>query len=96
VLRGGPVLLDAVAATVVLGVQLAGPVVALVWMVNCFVAVLSRLAPNMNVFFSVGMVMTNVAGIMLFGIALPYMLTVHIGAIAESTVWMIRILKLVA
>jgi flagellar biosynthetic protein FliR len=96
VLRGGPVLLDAVAATVVLGVQLAGPVVALVWMVNCFVAVLSRLAPNMNVFFSVGMVMTNVAGIMLFGIALPYLLTVHIGALAESTIWMIRILKLVA
>ncbi len=95
VLRGGPVLLDAVAATIVLGVQLAGPVVALVWMVNCFVAVLSRLAPNMNVFFSVGMVMTNVAGIVLFGVALPYLLTVHAGALADSATWMSRLLVLV-
>ncbi len=95
VLKGGPVLLDAVAATLVLGVQLAGPVVALVWMVNCFVAVLSRLAPNMNVFFSVGMVMTNVAGILLFGVALPYLLTMHAGALADSTTLMTRVLVLV-
>lgn len=95
VLAGGPILLDAVSATIVLGVQLAGPVVAMVWMVNCFVAVLGRLAPNMNVFFAVGMVMTNVAGIVLFGIALPYMLSVHSTALAETTTWMARMLAMV-
>jgi flagellar biosynthetic protein FliR len=95
VLRGGPVLLDSIAATLVLGVQLAGPVVALVWMVNCFVAVLSRLAPNMNVFFSVGMVLTNVAGILLFAIALPVLLTVHLSALTDATEWMGNVLDLV-
>jgi flagellar biosynthesis protein FliR len=95
VLLGGPVVLDAIAATLLLGVQLSGPCVALVWMVNCFVAVLSRLAPNMNVFFSVGMVMTNVAGILLFGVALPFMLLVHQSALTEVTTWMVRLLSLV-
>ncbi len=91
-LSSGVVLLEAIAATVVLGVQLSGPVVALVWMVNVFVAVLSRLAPNMNVFFSVGMVLTNVAGILLFGLALPYLLLVHHGALSQSADWMLRLL----
>ncbi len=94
-LSSGQVLLNAVASTLVLGVQLSGPVVALVWMVNVFVAVLSRLAPNMNVFFSVGMVLTNVAGILLFGVALPYLVMVHHGALSASSDWMLQLLAVV-
>ena len=88
----GQVLIDVVTATIVLGLRLAGPVLALVWLVNVFVAVLIKLAPNMNVFFSIGMIMTNVAGLLLFALGLPILLTVHNGAMQEAVAWMGRML----
>ena len=62
---------------VALGVQLAGPVIVLVLMINLFVGMLTRLAPKMNVFFSVGMSVTGTAGIFIFALALPWMLMTH-------------------
>lgn len=70
-------LVDAVEVTIVLGFQLASPLIALVFLVNVFIGVLSRLAPKMNVFFSVGMTLNSVAGIWLFAVALPWMLSAH-------------------
>ncbi len=60
-----------------LGVQLAGPVVVLVLLINIFTGMLTRLAPKMNVFFSVGMSITGTAGIFVFASALPWMLITH-------------------
>ena len=47
------------------GLRLAAPVLALVFLVNCFVAVLAKLAPSMNVFFSIGFILTSLAGLAL-------------------------------
>lgn len=65
----GPVLLS--------GLQLAGPAVVLVFLVNCFIAVLARLAPSMNVFFSIGFLLTMLAGMYLFFISFPQLLEIH-------------------
>jgi flagellar biosynthetic protein FliR len=84
-LAGSHVLMDAVAESIKLAMKLAGPVLILVWVVNVFVAVLVKLAPKMNIYFSVGMIMVNVAGMALFGVALPYILTVHEDALLDAT-----------
>jgi len=63
-----------------LGVQLAGPMLAMVFVVNVMVAMLARLAPRMNVFFSIGLTATMVAGIGLFWLSLPWILAVHVEA----------------
>lgn len=88
---GGVVLMETASRALFLSVRLAAPVLALVWMVNVFVAILVKLAPNMNVFFSVGMVMTNVSGLALFGLALPYLLLAHTTAIHEGLDAMTRL-----
>lgn len=60
-----------------LGVQLAAPVLAGVWLVHLFVALLSKLAPRMNAFFSVGMTVTGAAGLGLLLVSLPWVIAVH-------------------
>ena len=89
----GPVVIEVVGEAIATGVSLAGPVLALVWLVNVFVAVLTRLAPRMNVYFSVGTVLTGVAGLALFGVALPWMLTGHLAVLEGAVEWMYRILE---
>jgi len=84
-LAGSHVLMDSVATSISLALKLSGPVLILVWLVNVFVAVLVKLAPKMNIYFSVGMILVNVAGMALFGVALPYILTVHEDAILDAT-----------
>ena len=66
-----------VGESIALGVQLAGPVIVLVLLINLFVGMLTRLAPKMNVFFSVGMSATGSAGILVFAMSLPWMMMVH-------------------
>lgn len=75
----------AVESTIQLGVQLAGPILGLVWFVNLLVAILARLAPKMNVFFSIGMTLTSVLGILMLAVGLPWILAVH-GATVEVAV----------
>lgn len=81
-------LADAVETSIVLGVQLAAPLIALVFLVNVFIGILGRLAPRMNVFFSVGMTVNSVIGIWLFGLALPWMLDTH-GTVLEDSVGLV-------
>lgn len=72
------------ATSIVLGVQLSGPVLLMVWFVNVLVAVLARLAPRMNVFFSVGMTLTSSLGILLVATSLPWVLGVHAAAVRDA------------
>jgi flagellar biosynthesis protein FliR len=62
--------------TVVLNtaIRLAGPVLALVFLIKIFIAVLSRLSPSMNVFFSLAMILTIGAGQILLWFGLSSML----------------------
>jgi flagellar biosynthetic protein FliR len=66
------------------GISLAGPVLVLIFMIHCFVAVITRLAPNMNIFFSLGMVMTVIAGCWMAMVMLPYQLEAHYGMVSGA------------
>jgi len=77
-------LVEAVQAALALGLQLAGPILLMVWFVNVLVAVLARLAPRMNVFFSIGMTLTSSLGIVLLAVALPWLVAVHHAAVEQA------------
>ncbi|MCA9489849.1 MAG: flagellar biosynthetic protein FliR [Myxococcales bacterium] len=78
-----PQLIALVEATLQLGVELATPVVAVVWLVNLFVALLARLAPRMNAFFAIGTTLTGSVGMLMFAVSIPWMLTVHTAAVRD-------------
>lgn len=70
------------------GLKLAGPILAMVFLVNCFVAVLARLAPTMNVFFSIGFILTSLAGLGMMILLLPFIMDQHIAMVS----WVIDLL----
>ena len=78
-----PTLIALLDATLDLGIELATPVVAVVWLINLFVALLARLAPRMNAFFAVGTTLTGTVGLLMFTISIPWMLTVHADALGD-------------
>jgi flagellar biosynthetic protein FliR len=75
--EGATQLVEAVGITFSLGVQLAAPLLSLVWLVNVFVGVLAKLAPRMNVFFSVGLTINSVGGIALLAFSFPWIIAAH-------------------
>ena len=62
---------------VVTGYQLASPIIVLVFLINLFVAVVTRLSPQMNIFFSMGFILTIFGGEFIFLLSLPHILTQH-------------------
>jgi flagellar biosynthesis protein FliR len=66
------------------GVRLAGPVMVLVFMVQAFLGIMVRLAPNMNVFFAVGLIVNVAAGLSLYHEALPVLLMEHLAIVKDS------------
>jgi flagellar biosynthetic protein FliR len=87
------VIVDAVGLSMSLGVQLAGPLILMAWMVNVLVGVLGRLAPKMNVFLSIGMTLSSGMGVMLVFFALPWMLVAHEAFLREAVVNMWRLVS---
>jgi flagellar biosynthesis protein FliR len=81
---GAEALVDAAGQCLVLGVQLAGPIVAMVWVVHVFVALLSKLAPRMNAFFAVGTTATGVVGLAMLVVSLPWLLAIHGSAMSRA------------
>lgn len=81
-LAAGSILLSVASSVMSLGVQLAGPVVAFVFLVNLALMILGRMAPGLQVFFSIGMSFTAVAGIVVLGASLPTMIMVEKEALA--------------
>jgi flagellar biosynthetic protein FliR len=59
-----------------ISIRISGPIIAFVFLNNFFLAMLSRLAPNMNVFFSVGFLVSLIGGMVLFTLLLPSLFTV--------------------
>jgi len=62
---------------VMTGFQLASPIIVLVFLVNMFVAVVTRLSPRMNIFFSMGFILTILGGEFIFLLSLPHILFEH-------------------
>jgi len=71
------ILTDLMGPTLQSGLELAGRVLTMVFLINCFMAVLARLAPNMNVFFSIGFLLTLIAGSFLTFLSFPHLLDEH-------------------
>jgi len=61
-----PQLVDTVGTMLRVGIALAGPTTVLVFVINLALSVLGRMAPNMNIFFSIGLSLTLVVGIVVF------------------------------
>ncbi|MBX2800671.1 MAG: flagellar biosynthetic protein FliR [Myxococcales bacterium] len=92
----GPELVPALVATVgahfSMGVQLAGPLLALVFIVNVLMAVLARLAPRMNVFFAIGLSANIVIGLMLMWLSMPWFIMAHHSWLERSVAELGRLL----
>ena len=72
--RAGGVIFEVATASLVAGVQLAGPLILFVSMVNLGLALLGRMAPNLNLFFGIGHTLTVVAGVVLVSQTFPTLL----------------------
>ena len=59
----------------IVGLQMASPVLILTLLINSFIAILAKVAPSMNMFFSVGFIATMAVGLWLFMYLLPNILT---------------------
>jgi flagellar biosynthetic protein FliR len=68
------------------GVQLSGPALVLVLLINVLIGLLGKLAPKMNVFFSVGPTLTTAGGVALLAIALPSLIAAHSGMLLDAFV----------
>ncbi len=66
------------------GVRLAGPIMVLVFLVQAFLGVMVRLAPSMNVFFAVGLIVNVAAGLGLLHEAYPTLLMEHLDIVQDS------------
>ena len=84
-LAAGPVLFDVAASVIALGAQLAGPMIFFTLVVNLSLMVLGRMAPGLQLFFSIGPLVTIGLGLLVLGLTLPVMLQVE--ATALQGVW---------
>ena len=89
-------LVDIIGHSLGLGVQLAGPILALVWLVNVFFALLGRMAPKMNVFFSIGLTANAATGLYTFAVAMPWILIAHTEEMREAVRNMARMVVAVS
>ena len=78
----GGVLLSVATSVMSLGVQLAGPVIAFALLVNLALMLLGRMAPGLQLFFSISTSVTVFTGIVVLAVALPTMIAVERGALA--------------
>lgn len=69
-----PMLVEAVGTALKTGAELAGPVVLFSFLVHLALSVLGRMAPNLNLFFSVGISFNMTAGLTVLMLAFPTML----------------------
>jgi flagellar biosynthetic protein FliR len=62
---------------IITGFRLASPIIVLVFLINLFIAVVTRLSPQMNIFFSMGFILTIFGGEFIFLLSLPHILSEH-------------------
>jgi len=81
---GGRMWIQTFAEMLEAGLRMSGPVLALVFLIHIFVAVLTKLAPQMNIFFSLGMILTMVAGLWMVYVILPHQFEVHFALVSQA------------
>lgn len=77
----GQVLLPLGGVALYTGIQLAGPLIALIFCVNLGLSILGRMAPGLQLFFAVGPTFTLAAAIALLAITLPALLGAWYGSL---------------
>lgn len=87
---------DTVAASFQLGFQLAGPVLLYTWMVNLFIALLTKLAPKMNVYFSIGIGLGSPLGMAVLAFSFPWIMHVHREEIATAVRGLVPLIERIA
>lgn len=92
----GPVLVELVQAATVAAIQLVGPLVVFLFLVNLALLVLGRMASNLQVFFGVGTSVTVIVGFGVLAIALPAILGAWTGLAARSAAWIARVVEVVS
>lgn len=93
VFDAGPTLVYVVGRMIMLGLSLSGPVLGMVFIVNMFIAIMSKLAPKMNMFFSVGFTLSSALALMLFGLSISWLLAAHSAEMAATPTYMMRMLE---
>lgn len=81
---GANVLFEVSSSVIVLGVQLAGPLIFFALLLNLAMMVLGKMAPGLQLFFSIGMSFTILAGVVLLGAALPAMLRIEAATLQDA------------
>ena len=77
-----------------LAVKISAPVLLFVFLNNSFLAMLSKLAPNMNVFFSVGFQVSMMGGLCIFYLIIPHFLELSQLLIADYMENLLSLLEL--
>ncbi len=83
-LAAGALWIPTVGHSIECGVRLAGPLIVLIFVIQAFMGIMVRLAPSMNVFFAVGLVVSVMAGLGLYHECLPTMLNEHLRIMEDS------------
>jgi flagellar biosynthetic protein FliR len=91
-LRAGAVLFEVATAVTASAVQLAGPVIAVVMVVNLAIMLLGRMAPNLQLFYAIGPGVTLVVGFVVLGAALPSLMAIHAEELGGAPGWMRAVL----
>ena len=75
------------------GARIAAPAVVLVFVINLFVAVITRLSPQMNIFFSLGMLLTLWAGMIVYFAGMLLIFQFHLVEVREAIALIPEILQ---
>jgi flagellar biosynthetic protein FliR len=79
-----PQLVDGVGMTLKVGIALGGPITVFVFLIHLGLSVLGRMAPNLNIFFSIGFSITVAFGMMLAMMALGPTINAFLPMLDES------------
>lgn len=94
-LNGVQLWLDLSQQLFMVALKMAIPIMTLVLLINSFIAILSKVAQSMNMFFSVGFIMTMLIGMMLFAFVLPNILTYNQSVIEDALMRLPELFRLV-
>lgn len=92
----GPALVELVQAATVAAVQLVGPLVVFLFLVNLALLVLGRMASNLQLFFGVGTSVTVIVGFGVLAIALPAVLEAWTRLAARAPAWVAHVAEVVS
>ncbi len=87
--------IDYSAYVFVTGLKMSGPILCLVLLINTFIAILSKVAPTMNMFFSVGFIATMMTGMIMYIFMIPHILYLHQNLVDKAVIGLRQLFELV-